>query len=229
MPKFLSGSTAEGGPALVSRPLDGGPGVASGHEVGVLPRGRVNTPARLVQVAAGVRGEGVVAVGPGHAVGPADRLHGGEGGGGGHLVAGAELSPGRVPAEAVDRDPVFVVAQQDTLRGVRGSSGSSCSSTVDVGVVVVLPRVGNVFLSLGPSGGTTSTASGGAASTTSRGTSSSSTSGGGVTQAGVQADALVSQGQRAVGVGEVVEEDTASDCQAHSSQPGVSDGAALRM
>ena len=140
----ISGSTTDGGRALVSRQLDGGPGVAGGHEVGVLPRGGVDTPARLVQVAVGVSREGVVGVHGGHAVGPAGRLHGGEGGGGGHLVAGAELGPGRVPTEAVDRDPVSVVAQQDTLGGVGGSSGGTSLGAVDVGVVVVFPALGRV-------------------------------------------------------------------------------------
>ena len=190
--KFISVRTTERGPALVSSPLDGCPGVAGGHEVGVLPRGGVHGSTRLVQVAVGVGREGVVGVHGGHAVGPAGRLHGGEGGGGGHLVAGGELSPGRVPTEAVHRDPVIVVAEQDTLGGVAGSGGGPGIGAVDVGVVVIFPPLG------------------------------------GVAQAGVQPGPLVSQGQRAVSVGQVVEEGAPSHGQPHSPHPTVLDVGALQ-
>ena len=226
----ISGSTTDRGRALVSSPLDGCPGVAGGHEVGVLPRGGVDGSTRLIQVAVEVSRESVVAVGAGHAVGPADGLHGGEGGGGGHLVAGGELGPGRVPTEAVHRNPVIVVAEQDTLGGVAGSGGGPGIGAVDVAVVVILTRVGNIFLSLGPPGRSTTlrrtTLRTTRGSTTT--TSTTRTRGGGrVTQAGVQAGALVGQSQRPVRVGQVVKEGATSHCQPYSSQHGVSDGAAL--
>ena len=50
-----------------------------------------------------------------------------------------------------------------------------------------------------------------------------------MTQAGVQAGALVSQGQRAVRVGEVVEEDAASDGQTHRAQASGSQTGALGL
>ena len=124
----------------------------------------MHSAARLVQVAVGVGREGVVGVHGGHGVGPADRLHGGEGGGAGDLVAGGELSPRRVSTEAVDRDPVIVVAQQDTLGGVSGSGSRPSLGAVDVAVVVIFPSLGRV------------------------------------TQARVQASALVSQSQRPLSV-----------------------------
>ena len=188
----ISGSTTDRGRALVSSPLDGCPGVAGGHEVGVLPRGGVDGSTRLVQVAVGVSRESVIAVGAGHVVGPADGLHGGEGGGGGHLVAGGELGPGRVPTEAVHRNPVIVVAEQDTLGGVAGSGGGPGIGAVDVGVVVIFPPLG------------------------------------GVAKAGVQPGPLVSEGQRAVSVGQVVEEGAPSHGQSHSPHPAVLDVAALQ-
>ena len=52
--------------------------------------------------------------------------------------------------------------------------------------------------------------------------------GGGVTHAGVQAGSLVSQGQRAVWVGQIVEEDPASHGQPHRAHAGVSEAGALQ-
>ena len=51
---YKSSSTAVGSLALISSKLDWCPGVAGGHEVGVLPRAGVDGSTRLVQVAVGV-------------------------------------------------------------------------------------------------------------------------------------------------------------------------------
>ena len=99
-----SGGTTETGGALVPRPLDGCPGVAGGHEVGVLPRAGVHGPAGLVQVTVRASREGVVTVGGGHAVRPADGHHVCEGGGGGDFVAGGELHTTRVLTQPVHWD-----------------------------------------------------------------------------------------------------------------------------
>ena len=92
--------------------------------------------------------------------------------------------------------PVVVVADKDTLVRVVGPSGCACLGAVDVGVVVVLPGVGLPLLPPRPRHG----------------------GGGGVSHAGVQAGALVSESQGPVRVGEVVEEDPAGDSEAHGAQ-----------